>query len=263
MILVHGFATRDSRLDNYHSFACSMAERGITSIFIELPFHLRRTPEDESSGRRLIYFDDVQTLEFFHQAVVDIRRLIDISQEIFSPSNIYLSGISMGCMVSTIVLAYDSRIDRAALLIGGGNWEEIHWNGVLRFILKGDCSRESADKKRVECRKAYRDFADFLEEFKRSGKDKLTAGLENNKDLRQFTPKECFLCDPMAFGHMVDQGKVLMINSRFDMYFSRRSARYLWKELGRPRIRWINNLHSSKILKNKRIQRIVFDFFTG
>jgi len=262
MLLIHGFATSDKRLQNYFSLAESMAEKDITSIFINLPYHLKRTPEGESSGGRLKAFDDVQTLDFFNQAVVDLRRLIDISSAIFKPSKIYLYGISMGCMISTIVLAFEKRIDKAALLLGGGNWEEVHWKGVLRFILNGDCSKGSTDTRRIECRKAYRDFPAFLEEFKRTKKEALDPGLKGLEDLKKTTPKACFLCDPMAFAHMADPGRILMINSRFDLYFSRKSTIYLWEELGRPRIKWINNLHSSKILRNKKLLEVIYDFFT-
>ncbi len=259
LILVHGFATRN--LENYNDFASSMAEKGMAAIFINLPLHLKRTPAGESSGRRLIGFDDIQTLDFFHQSVVDIRRLIDIGLAILKPERIYLCGISMGGMVSTVAAAFDKRIDRACLLIGGGNWEEIHWKGVLRYMLKGDCAKNSSDKKRTECRKAYRIFPAFLEEFKKTGKNGLTAGLEGLDSLKDVTPKACFLCDPMAFGHMVDPRKILMINSRLDMYFSRRSSRCLWKELGRPQIIWVNNLHSSKILRNRKLQETISGFF--
>jgi hypothetical protein len=262
MILVHGFATRDRRLGNYYDFALSMAKKNITSIFIDLPYHLKRTPEGESSGGRVVSFDDVQTLDFFHQAVVDIRRLIDISSNIVKPSKIYICGISMGCMISTIALAFDKRIDKASLLLGGGNWEEVHWKGVLKFILNGDCSKDSTNKKRVECRKAYGYFPAFLKKFKRSEKEGLDASLKGFEDLKKFTPKACFLCDPMAFAHMADPDRILMINSRFDLYFSRKSTIHLWNELGKPEIRWINNLHSSKILRNKRLQNTIYEFYT-
>jgi pimeloyl-ACP methyl ester carboxylesterase len=259
LILVHGFAAR--HLENYNVFASSMAEKGMATIFINLPLHLERTPAGESSGESLIGFDDIQTLDFFHQAVADIRRLLDIGLAILKPERIYLCGISMGCMVSTLAAAFDERIDRASLLMGGGNWEEIHWKGVLRYILKGDCSRNSTGKKRTECRKAYREFPAFLAEFKKTGKNGLTAGLEGLDRLKDVTPKACFLCDPMAFAHMIDPRRILMINSRLDMYFSRRSSQYLWKELGRPQIIWVNNFHSSKILKNRKLQEIISGFF--
>ena len=263
MILLHGFGTSDRRLTYYYGFISSMVRKKITVVFINLPFHLNRTPETHTSGEQLITYDDIQTLDFFHQAVVDVRRFIDISTRILSPSNIYLCGISLGCMISTILMAFEDRIKRAALLIGGGNWEKIHWNSVLRFVLKGDCSRDSKNSKRLECKKAYRVFPSFLDELKKTEKKDLSPDLEKHEKLRKVTPKACFLCDPMAYGHMVDPDKILMINSRFDMYFPRRSATYLWNELGRPRIRWVNGFHSSRILISKKIQDIIYDFFTG
>jgi hypothetical protein len=106
------------------------------------------------------------------------------------------------------------------------------------------------------------DFPAFLKEFKRSEKEGLDPSLKDSEDLKQFTSKACFLCDPMAFAHMADPDSILMVNSRFDLYFSRKSSIYLWEELGKPRIKWINNLHSSKILRNKKLQKILYDFYT-
>jgi hypothetical protein len=160
-------------------------------------------------------------------------------------------------------MAFDDRIKRAALLIGGGNWEEVHWRGALRYVLKGDCSLNSNDTKRVVCKKTYQVFPSFLDEFKRTEKSDLSPDLIKLEELKKVTPKVCFLCDPTAFGHMVDPDRILMVNSRLDFYFSRRSTKYLWEELGRPRIRWINRFHSSKILIDQKIQDMIYGFFTG
>jgi len=42
---------------------------------------LNRTPPGEKSGERLIHNKDIETLLFFHQSVLDIKKGIDITRE--------------------------------------------------------------------------------------------------------------------------------------------------------------------------------------
>lgn len=252
LILVHGFSSKKKSIDNYYSFANKITSTTLSCAFINMPFHLNRTPDDEKSGQRMIYYDDVDTLKFFHQCVVDIKRLVDVIQTIMSPENFYICGVSLGSMVSLITMANDDRISKGVFLLGGGNWEEIHWNGLLKLILKGDCTHKGKNI-REECRKSYSSFPKFLSEFKKLKNKKIEMDLKSLPDLKKATAKMCFLCDPLAFAHKINPEKVLMINSKFDFYFPKKSTQKLWEELGRPKIYWLNAIHSSKILKDENI----------
>jgi len=257
LILVHGFSSKKERMDNYYRFIDKMNENNLSCAFINLPFHLNRTPDGEKSGERIIYYNDVETLQFFHQCVVDIKRLIDILMKILAFKKIYICGLSLGSMVSLITMANDSRINKGILIFGGGNWEEIHWKGILRFALKGNCTygeEKYKDKtNREACRDIYSGFPIFLKKIKEIKRDKIKMDLKDLPDLKKVTTKMCFLCDPLAFAHRIKSEKVLMINSKFDFYFSKESIEQLWKELGKPKIVWLNKMHSSKILTDKKI----------
>lgn len=250
IILIHGFSSKKKSTDNYYNFARKIISKDLSCAFINTPFHLNRTPAGEKSGKRMIYYDDIETLKFFHQCVVDIKRLIDILQEMMDLKNIYICGSSLGSMLALVTMANESRIDKGVFLLGGGNWEEIHWNGILRFVLKGDCTHKGGNV-REECAKSYRDFPEFVSGFKKIKNQKIDMDLKNLPGLKKTAPKMCFLCDPLAFAHKISPDKVLMINSRFDFYFNKKSTRQLWEELGRPKIYWLNTLHSSKILNNE------------
>ncbi|MBC7333897.1 MAG: alpha/beta hydrolase family protein [Actinobacteria bacterium] len=252
LILIHGFMSDFNRLYNYYYFIGKMLEKGIACAFINLPFHLNRRPRYEKSGRRLIYYDDIETLEFFHQSVVDVKRLIDIILGAFPVESINICGISLGSMVSLITASQDKRINKTILLMGGGNWKEIHWNGLLRFILKGNCIPEDHITEE-KCKEFYSKFHDFSKKFKEVSPEKLTPGMNHYPSLKELLPRKCFLCDPLLFAHKVDPKKVLMINSRLDFYFSKRSTMELWEELGKPRIYWLNYFHTTKILTKPHI----------
>ena len=252
LIFTHGFSSKKKSTKNYYSFADKITDTSLSCAFVNLPFHLNRTPDGEKSGQRLIHYDDIDTLKFFHQCVVDIKRLADIIRIIMSPKNIFICGISLGSMITLVAMANDDRISKGVFLLGGGNWEEVHWKGLLRLILKGDCTHEGKDV-REECRKSYKSFPKFLNEFKKLKNKRIGMDLKDLPGLKEAAAKMCFLCDPLIFAHKISPEKVLMINAKFDFYFSKKSTRQLWEELGRPKIHWLNTLHSSKILTDEKI----------
>ena len=259
LISIHGFSSKKDKMGNYYYFIKKILEKNINCAFINLPLHLHRTPRGEKSGERLIYYDDIQTLEFFHQSVVDVRKFIDIILNILPIKSINICGLSLGSMVSLITMANDKRIKKGIFLIGGGNWHEIHWNSSLRFILKGNCSKEGQTT-REKCREFYSNFPNFLNEFKKIGSKKIPFDIKKCPELEKVTTKMCFLCDPLAFAHKINPDNVLMINSKFDFYFPKKSTLQLWEELGKPEIHWLNSFHSSKILTNKKVIKIISDF---
>jgi len=259
LIVIHGFSTKKTKMDNYYYFISKAIEKNVSCAFINLPFHLHRSPKKEKSGERLIYYDDVQTLKFFHQSVVDVKKFIDIISNILQIKNTTLFGLSLGSMVSLITMAYDRRIKKGIFLIGGGNWYEIHWNSALKFILRGNCSDKGQTTKE-KCREFYSDFPDFLNKFKQIDIENIPFDIKECPELKKVTTKMCFLCDPLAFAHKLNPKNILMINSKLDFYFSKKSTTRLWEELGKPEIYWLNNFHTSKILRNKKVINKTLDF---
>lgn len=263
VILLHGFGSKPNKLNNYFDFIEFLRSNNFSSIFMHLPYHLSRTPENESSGERLIYFDDKQTLEFFHQAVVDIRKVIHFSKSVLKFNDIILIGFSLGSMISAIVSAFEKNISKTVLILGGGNWHEVHWCSLLSHVLKGNCLKQENDKiDKNKCKKIYQNFYDFKEEFKKIDLNQtpIDFTLLNNPELKSKTTKLCFLCDPLAFTNLINKDKILMINSRFDHYFNKKSTIELWKNIGKPKIYWFNKFHTSSILKNSKVQKIILDF---
>jgi len=263
LILLHGFGSKLYGLGNYYSFIDNIIQKQMCCAFIHMPYHLSRTPEGQKSGEKLIYVDDAGTLEFYHQAVVDLRRLIDIAVYTFGFKKIVLCGFSLGSMVSVITTAMDSRILKTILIFGGGNWYHIHWNSALAHILKGNCI-ENGKISKGKCRDFYKVFPEFCREFDKTGiNSQLKSDLMGNIDLEDKTVKLCFLCDPSAFGPKIDPAKILMLNSRFDHFFPRKSSIELWERLGRPQIHWFNSFHTSKILANKKALNLVSSFINN
>ncbi len=269
LILIHGFLTSEVKLKRYYSFIKKINSNNISGVFLNLPFHLNRTPEGDKSGGRLINFDDLDTLLFFHQSVVDIKKLIDILKENWNFNNVYICGISLGCMISVIAMANDDRINKGVFLIGGGNWEEVHWRGISRLTLKGNCIYKDKKYKnktrRQACREIYACFPEFLEKFKEKEYKEIKIDSEglSDSDLKEVTTRMCFLCDPLTFAHKINPQNVLMINSKYDFFFNKKSVNQLWEELGYPEIYWLNNFHTTSILADKKVLAKISDFLSG
>lgn len=258
LIFLHGFSTQKTKMQNYYYFIKEAVKRGYSCAFLNLPLHLNRSEDQSGSSRDLIYYDDVDTLKYFHQCVVDIKRLMDIAElEKWPLGSIHICGLSMGSMISVLAMAHDQRIEKGILLIGGGHWEQIHWKGILRFILKGDCAddgRISRDK----CHHYYSTFPAFLQKLKQANPDHI-----DTKDLDWLSPdlsKMCFLCDPLAFAHRIGPERVLMINAKYDLYFSRKSTLMLHRQLGYPQIHWLAAFHSSRVLTQSKVLDKIFEF---
>jgi len=268
LILIHGFLTNEIKLKRYYSFIKKINSNNISGAFLNLPFHLNRTPAGEKSGRRLINFDDLDILLFFHQSVVDIKKLIDILKQNWNFNNIYICGISLGCMISVIAMANDNRINKGIFLIGGGNWEEVHWKGISRLTLKGNCIYKDKKYKnktrRQACREIYACFPEFLKKFKETKYKKIKIDSEglSDSDLKEVTARMCFLCDPLTFANKINPQNVLMINAKYDFFFNKKSVNHLWEELGRPEIYWLNNFHTTNILADKKVLSKINDFLS-
>jgi hypothetical protein len=259
LIFLHGFSTKNEKLKNYYGFINNILSLDISCLFINLPFHLNRKPQSEASGGRIIYYDDVGTLLFFHQCVVDVRKAIDIIERTISPNEINICGISLGSIASLISMAIDKRINKGIFILGGGNWKEMHWGGILRYILKGNCAG-SETISREKCSIYYSNFPKFLEKVKSLNPDSFTMEINEEENLKKLCTKKCYLCDPLIFAHKINPEKVLMLNSRIDHFFSKKSSRMLWEELGRPEIHWFNYFHLSRILNKKLILKNITVF---
>ncbi len=281
VILIHGFTSKIENLQNYYYFIKEAVQNKYAVLFLHLPFHLNRTPAGEKSGQRLIKNKDIQTLEFFDQSVQDIEKAIAVIEKLFKGSQgsnssskaesikkggtflpavrFFVCGLSLGGMIATIAAAWEPLLEKIILIQCGGNWDEIYWNSAIRIILRGTF----IDKEKIK-RKTAQEFYSvhpaFLKEYKRIKPSQIDTGLSSYPELSAYHQKTWFLSDPLTFAHRINPEKVLMINSKHDFLFCRKSTELLWEELGMPQIIWLTGLHSSGILRNNTVLKKIFDF---
>jgi hypothetical protein len=142
--------------------------------------------------------------ERFRTAVVDIQRLVDwaITRDDIDPSRIAVVGFSMSALVTATVMANDSRIRAAVLMMGAANFAEV-------FSACGDRVAEVRTHVMHDFGWSLERYRDFFHEL--------------------FDP-----ADPMRFRGRYDPEKLLMIDARFDDCMPESARTNLWNVTGRP-----------------------------
>jgi len=259
IILVHGFGIKKDKLANYGYFIDNAIKNKISCVLINLPYHLHRAPSGESIGKRLIQGNEVDVLKYFHQAVVDIRKLIDIIFKIFPVRSISICGFSLGSIVSLLTMAWDGRIDKGVFLLCGGNWNKVYWNSIVRFIFRGNyLEKNKITRKQLE--KKYLNLPIFIDKYKEIQPSSIDLELKYHPELKKLNPEKWFLYDTLTFAHKIKPKDVLMINSKYDFLIPKESTLQLWRELGKPEIHWVSNLHTTKLFRNRRVLEMINDF---
>ena len=97
-----------------------LASRGIPAILPKLPYYAERSPP---GGGRPMEANPALLVEALGQGRLDVRRTVDLlaSRPEVHPERIGVVGISMGGILAASVAGSDARIDRAALILAGGD----------------------------------------------------------------------------------------------------------------------------------------------
>lgn len=194
----------DFALSRY--MAARYAERGIASLFVMLPYYGDRRPKDDS---RFLSVDLTRTVGAMRQGVCDVRRAVAWlgGRPEVDPGRLGVSGISLGGIVSALAAGADPAIDRAALLLAGGNLAEILWT---------------------------------MPEAKRYREIWIAAG-RTKEDLRAITKP----FDPLTYAARLRGKRILMMAGKTDDTIPPECARALWEGAGCPEMVWLDCGHYS------------------
>lgn len=258
IILLHGYGCREGRLRNYHYFIKNAIKNNYAVLFLHLPYHLKRTPEGEKSGRRIKDCTQEETLNVYNQSVLDVRKLIDVCNRLFLIQPVYfLCGLSLGSIVGIITTAWEPLIKKAVLMQIGGNWNEIYYKSALNLLYLANYKGRS---KKEELEQIYSEYPEFLKKYKKINPEEIDLEMSNYPELSRYSQKVWFLSDPLTFAHKINPDRVLMINSLHDIHFPKKSIELLHEELGKPQIYWTNDFHTTMILRQEGVLNTIFDF---
>jgi len=209
---------------------CShLAGRGIPAIMLKLPYYGERSLP---GGPEAIAANPQRFVGALDQAIQDVRRTIDLlaSRPEVDPQQIGVTGISLGGIVSATAAGAEPRLNRAVLMMAGGD--------LLRIIHH---ARETAPLSKL------------IEGLPAQQRAELEAKIRS--------------VDPLRFaaglGRLAQQGKVLMINAAEDEVIPRPCTEKLAAAIGMSdRVIWLQGLgHYTALAELPAALRTTGDFF--
>ncbi len=224
VVLLHYWGATDVSLER--TLARRLAENGIASVIMPLPYHLDRTPAGTLSGQMAVAPDVTKLTATMRQSVYDVRRTVDWieSRPEFRRDQIGISGTSLGALVSSLAFAVEPRFAASCFLLGGVDIAHILWHssGVV----------------------AQRD------ELRRQGytEDRLRTEL---------APIE-----PQNYIEKGDMRPSFVIAARFDTVVPSDDAQKLIGALGNAQVTWLDTGHYGGALVQSKLVTTVSRFFT-
>jgi len=192
-------------------YAARLADRGVAALFVKLPYYGERRPTDGPGPvpKKFLSDDIARTMRSMRQGVCDVRRAVRwlASRPEVDPDRLGVTGISLGGIVSSLVVSIDPEVRSGALLLAGGDLANVLWE-----------MPETAP-----FRKAWADEGKTL------------------ADLKALTGPY----DPLTYAAGMKGKRVLMIDGAVDEVIPPASARALWEAGGRPPIIWYDCGHYS------------------
>lgn len=193
--------------------ANGLARRKVAALFIQLPYYGRRRAP--GSPRRFISFEPEVTRRNFTQAVLDVRRAAAwlANRPEVDGKDLGITGISLGGILTALAAPAEPRFRRVAIYLGGGNLGEMVWS--------------HANRAAVAFRKSWKARGETRESF-----------------LKKVRP-----VDPVTYGHLLKDRKVLMVAAKNDEIVPPKSTLALWNAIGKkPQLVWLDSGHISASL---------------
>lgn len=123
---IHGMFSEDE--DQFWHVADFAAKRGFAVLMPSLPYHHRRSKGIQViSGQKFVVATPIAVRENFRRAVIDMRRGLDwlMSRDNVDPERVYITGASLGGMVSMLTYKADPRLKGGVFLVAGAGFREI------------------------------------------------------------------------------------------------------------------------------------------
>jgi len=193
--------------------ASHLAREGVAALFVKMPYYGPRRGKD--SPKRMISEDPRATVAGMTQAVLDIRRAAAwlAARDEVDPQRLGITGISLGGIMSALAAAGEPKLKNVAVVLGGGNFADFIWDHPMPRAKM------------------------FRERWLATG--------ESEETFRGLIGK----VDPVTYGALLKDRRVLMIAAENDEVISPDSAKALWESMGRePQLVWLQGVgHYSAI----------------
>ena len=211
----------DFALSRY--IALRLADRGVAALFVKLPYYGER---QQPGGRKRFLSSDIErSVLAMRQGVCDVRRAAAwlAARDEVDPARLGVTGVSLGGIVSSVAAAVDPTINRAALILAGGDLARILWEMPEGARYKAAW---------VASGRTFADLKAMTDPF-----------------------------DPLTHAHRLKGKRLMMLAGNVDEVIPPASARALWEAAGRPPITWYDCGHYSAVGFLLPAVRRAVDFF--
>lgn len=224
VVLHNLLALGDARFER--GLAESLARAGYVTVFMDLPFHLRRSPTGVSNGALFIRSDLRQTVRNVKQAAADASALVRWLSERpdVDPKRIGMAGVSMGGFITHLVMGQNFRVRSGVTVVAGGD--------VAGLIWKSHAGVARAVKNR----------------------------LEGQGITREMAAERLAEVEPTEYANCIAPRPVLMVNATDDLIVPRSSVEAMARALGDPPQLWLPTNHFGIVLLPDRLYRLTRDF---
>ncbi len=190
-------------------FGRPLLRMGISSVVIEPPYQMRRTPSGSWTGEYTISGNMVRTFDSIRQAVLDVRRLIAILRQ-QGASRIGVMGMSMGGWITSLVSVVETDLALSAIVVPPVDLTHILKTSPLLRTIRNDIIQD---------------------------------GL-----LDQDVSRVSFLLSPLSYPLRVPLDRVRLFQARHDRALPPKGVEDLWNHWGRPLLRKYSAGHISIVL---------------
>ncbi len=145
-LILHGWGRKSLSIE-FWRVGLRLARHGIESLFLVMPFHLRRAPPGSWSGEYMVSGDVVRTAESFQQTGVEVRAILPWLRQ-FSPT-IGLLGASLGGIIAHLVMTVEP-FPAGVTVLASGNSAGVTWEGRMTRYVRADIERAGIDRPQLE-----------------------------------------------------------------------------------------------------------------
>jgi len=146
VVILHGWG-RESLAVEFWRVGRGFARHGIETLFLVMPYHLRRAPAGSWSGEYMVSGDVVRTAEGFQQAVVELRAILPWLRQ-YSPT-IGFFGMSLGGIIGHLAMTVEP-FPAGITLLASGNSAGVTWEGRMTRHVRADIERAGIDRPQLE-----------------------------------------------------------------------------------------------------------------
>jgi dienelactone hydrolase len=189
------------------------ADHGVNTALMTLPYHGERWPEGKGAADPGDYFlspDVRRVVASFKQSASDVETVITWLEQRpeVDHDRLGIIGISLGAIITHLVMGRDQRISAGVALLGGGGLLDLYRSSVFAQVERA---------------------------------------LHPAPDAQDLSPDEIRAAvgqiDPLTYADVNRPRRVLMVAAARDIVIPPRSATRLWKALGEPPIQWVDANH--------------------